>query len=53
MPVIWYSKKGGYPFEHIKTKYPDSLHALPTDIRKGLELKELLEIAKKMEISSV
>lgn len=49
-PVITYSSRGGMSFEHIKKRYPKSIHSFTVDIQKGLDLNTLLKVAENLDV---
>ena len=48
-PVIITSTQGGTNIEEIAAENPDAIIHLPIDIEKGLEHKDALAIAQKLE----
>lgn len=47
------SKYGGVEIEEVAKKHPESMIVHPIDIKKGLEDKDAIEIAKKLELGDV
>ncbi len=48
-PVLITSTQGGSHIEEIAAEHPDAIIRFPIDIIKGLELKDALAIAERLE----
>jgi len=53
--LLWFvaSKYGGVEIEEVAKNHPESMIVHPIDIKKGLEDKDAIEIAKKLELGDV
>lgn len=52
-PALIASKYGGVEIEEVAKNHPESMIVHPIDIKKGLEDKDAIEIAKKLELGDV
>jgi succinyl-CoA synthetase beta subunit len=51
-PVITYSAHGGQSFDRIRDLWPESIHTIPIDVRKGIDIINLMEVASNLNVSS-
>ena len=49
-PSIYYSDKGGLSAMKIIKNYPESIRSIPIDVKAGLQLDELYQIAENLDI---
>ena len=51
MPVITYSSHGGMHYKKLLEDYPDDIHRIYIDYAKGCNLRDLLCVARKLELN--
>jgi succinyl-CoA synthetase beta subunit len=50
MPVIIYARYGNMPLHLIEELYPESIHRLYINVLEGIQLTELFQVAKNLDV---